>query len=103
MLLGSRNIVSGDVRRITIDYTDFLPRGVVLATTTVTLMLNGAGTITSSVAAPMLTDNKQGIYFLLTGGSALNEAFTANIQVTDTYGEKVNDTLNFTVVSPGTG
>ena len=98
MLLGQRNLTSGDTRRITIDYTDFLPKGVTLATATVTLTPSG---LTSSVQAPSLTDNKEGIYFLITGGSAINEAFTANVQVTDTYGETVNDTLNFTVVSPG--
>lgn len=98
MLLGQRTLTSGDVRRITIDYSEFLPKGVVLATATVTLSPIG---ITSSVGAPTLTDAKNGIYFNITGGTALNEAFTATVQVTDTYGEVINDTLNFTVVSPG--
>lgn len=97
MLLDTRNIVQGDTRRFVIDYRDFLTKGYILATATATLT-PGA---TSTVGAVTLDETFTQVYMYITGGTALNEIFTASLQVTDTDGQTVNDTINFTVVAPG--
>ena len=102
MLLATQNITQGDVRRYVIDYSQWLNKGFVLASATVTLALTTGGAATSTVSGTVLDDSKTQVYTFITAG-ALNEAFTASLQVKDTDGQTVNDTLNFTVVSPSTG
>ena len=102
MLLGTRRIAVGDNRRITVDYSGFLPQGVTLNGKTVALVLttpNGSSP-TSTVGAVSYDPTQSQIYFNVTAG-VLNELFTANVQVTDTNGEIVNDTINFIVAAPG--
>ena len=102
MLLATRNITQGDVRRFVVDYKDWLNKGYVLDAATATLALTAGGDASSTVAAPSFNDSFTAIYVYVTAGN-LNEAFTVSLQVKDTNGQTVNDTLNFTVVSPSTG
>lgn len=95
MNLGTRNITVADIRRYTIDYREFLPKGIVLKTPVVTLT---AG-VTSSVSNVQLDDTNTKLIFYVTGG-VLNETFTASVQVQDTNSEVINDTINFTVIAP---
>lgn len=94
MLLGTRNITQGDTRRVVVDYSEFLAQGAILASETV-IMSSGA---TSTVQNATLSENKKMLIFFVTAG-ALNENFTVSVQITDSQGETVNDTINFTVVA----
>jgi len=95
MLLGTRNITQGDTRRVVLDYSGWLTTGVVLETITVSVP---TGT-TSTVQGAVLTEDYRHAIFYVTGG-ILNENFTVAIQITDSAGETVNDTIVFTVVAP---
>lgn len=97
MLLATRQITKGDTRQYVINYGEFLVPGRQLVTAAVTLTPSG---ITSTVGNVYLDPSKRKALIYLTGGSVLNETFTANVVVTDDNGETVNDTLAFTVVSP---
>ena len=92
-LLGNRQITVGDTRRYEVDYCGFLQQGDVLSATTVTD--NGATSTTTSAALDV-TSTK--VFFLVTAGT-LGEVFTVAIQVTTVFGEIVNDTIAFQVVS----
>lgn len=96
MLLAKRYITQGDTRRYVIDYNDFLLKGIVL---TAAVIVNGTAGTTSTVQNVTLDESATKVIFFATGG-ALNEVFTANVQVTDSNNEVVNDTIQFTVVSP---
>ena len=96
MHLGSRNITSGDTRRYTVDYRGFLQPGEKLKTPVVTVPV---GTV-SSIGAVMYDFDDDKMFFFVTGGSVLNEAFTASVQVSTSFDQVINDTVSFTVVSP---
>jgi len=96
MLLGSRQITSGDVRRYVIDYSEFLQKGTTLTTPSASI---SAGA-TSTVESVSLDDTNTKMILYVTGGSVLNETFTVNVVVHDTNNQVVNDTIDFTVVSP---
>lgn len=98
MLLGQRTIVSADVRRVTVDYSEFLSKGVVLTGATVSIPSGATSTVAPAIVLPAQT----AIYFMLTGGSFIGEQFTVNIVVTDNDGETVNDVINYTVVAANT-
>jgi hypothetical protein len=95
MLLGTRNFTQGDTRRVVLDYSGWLTQGVILETIMVSVP---AGT-TSTVQGAVLTEDYRHAIFYVTGG-VLNENFTVAIQITDSAGETVNDTIVFTVVAP---
>lgn len=97
MLLATRQITTGDTRQIVVDYSEFLAHGRVLVTVAVTIV---PATATSTVGNAYLDPSKTKALIYFTGGSVLNEAFTADVVVTDDNGETVHDTINFTVVSP---
>ena len=99
MLLGSQNITHGDTRRYTVSYEEFLIKGAVLATVTVTVSAGATSTVGSGATVAKLTVDEKWIIFWLTGGT-LGEKFTVNIQVTDSLSETVNDTIDFTVIAP---
>ena len=99
MLLGSQNITQGDTRRYFVSYEEFLIKGAVLTTVTVTVSAGATSSIGTSTIAPVLTVDEKGIIFWVIGG-VLNEKFTVNIQVHDNNSEVVNDTLSFTIVAP---
>lgn len=98
MLLATINLTTGDIRRIPIDYSDFLPQGYSL--TTVTASISPA-TATSTVGQIQLDPDADLVYIWVTGGSVLNEQFTLNVVAKDNFGEVLNDQINFIVVSPG--
>lgn len=94
MQLGSQTpITTGDTRRYRIDYGDFLQFGEVLQS--FTLSSNGK---TSTVQGGFLDVTETQLYFFVTGGS-LNEIFTVSVQVKTNFGETINDTIQFQVVS----
>ena len=97
MQLGQDNLTTGDTRRYQVDYRPFLQFGEVLIAATVT----GNGP-TSTVKLPttgFLDVTETQLYFFVTGGS-VGENFTASVQVKTSYGQIVNDTVAYSVVSP---
>lgn len=95
MLLGSKTLAQNDKRQYTVNYSNFLDKGRVLVTATVTVP-----TGTSSQVGAVTFDPKQHkVYFFINAG-AINENFTATIQITDSEGQRVNDTVNFVVTNP---
>lgn len=96
MLLGTRNLTSGDVRRYQVSYRGFLAPGEKIKLPTVTIP---AG-LTSSIGAVSMDVDDDLVFFFVTGGSNLNEAFTATVQVQTTYLQTINDTIAFQIVSP---
>jgi hypothetical protein len=99
MLIGSKQHTAGAKTRWRIDYREWLDDGRTLnqlsgfsATLSVPPALN-------DVTISGVTVTEDDLFFFVQGGS-LNEAFTIALQVTDTLGEIVPDTINFTVVQP---
>jgi len=99
MILGTRTYGYGDVRKIQIDYCDWLTPGYVLSG--VTASITPTTGITSTVTSPAtLSPDEKTAYITLTCG-VVNESFTLNVVAVDTFGQTVNDTLNVNVVTPG--
>lgn len=96
MLLGTRNLTTGDTRRCVTDYNGFLGRGVKLKSPAAT---NGTAGTTSTVQNVSLDPTETYLIFFVTGGT-LNEVFTVNVVVSTTDGQTINDTISFTVVAP---
>ena len=97
MLLGTRNYAQNDVRKIVINYCDWLLQGYVLSGVTASVT---PATATSTVAAPTLDPTEKIAFVPLTCGG-VNETFTLNIQATDTFGQIIHDQINVNVVAPG--
>lgn len=95
MLLGQQQITTGDKRRYQVDYTQFLQFGEVLTTSSVSV--NSGATSTASGAYFDVTETQ--LYFFVVGGK-LGESFTVSIQVGTNFGEVVNDTIAYMVISP---
>ena len=98
MLIGNKQFTAGNKTRYEIDYDDWLDDGRTLNQSSgfsATVLAPAPADITVSTVS--VTANK--LYFFVAGGS-VNEAFTVQVQVTDTLGEIVIDTINFTVVAP---
>ena len=119
MLLGQKAIWAGDTRRILVSYRELLTQGVTLSSVSVTMNTvnpptNPPGTtsiIGSGAQAPVLFEDHKGIIFYVTAGTfgpdpqpvpatgqPPNNIFTVNIQVTDSNGEVINDSLVFEVI-----
>ena len=94
MQLGQDNITTGDARRYQVDYTPFLQQGEVL--TSFTVSDNGP---TSTTQGGFFDVTETQLYFFVTGG-IVGENFTVSVQVKTSYGQTVNDTLAFSVISP---
>ncbi len=98
MLLATINLTSGDVRRIPIDYSDFLSQGYTLTSVTATISPTTASSTTTQVQVDPDADLA---WIWVTGGTVLNENFTLNIVAKDNFGEVLNDQIAFTVVAAG--
>lgn len=98
MLLATKQHTAGNKTRYHVNYRDWLDAG---------RTLNPSIGFSATALAPILADvtvdqvsvTADDLYFWVSGGT-LNEAFTVEVQVTDTLGEIVIDTVNFTVVQP---
>lgn len=98
MLIGQKFHTAGAVRRFEVDYDEWLDDG---------RTLNQVSGFSATLVAPAPADvtinqvsvTTHKLYFFVTGG-AVNEAFTVQVQVTDTLGEIVIDTVGFTVIAP---
>lgn len=102
MLLGSRNQAVGDTRRYRVSYEGFLPNGVFISAVTVTtpnITPGFTSAIGTGAIAPQLSPDKRAVYFWVVAGN-LNETFTAQIEITDTNSQVVNDTIDFQIVAP---
>ena len=99
MLIGTKQHTAGNKTRYEVDYDQWLDDGRTLNPSSgFSAALQTPGTPADvTVGTVSVTASK--LYFFVSGGS-INEAFTAQLQVTDTLGEIVNDTVNFTVVPP---
>jgi hypothetical protein len=98
LLLSTINLTTGDVRRLAIDYSDFLPQGYQL--TGVTPSITPA-TASSTVTQTQIDPDSDLAWIWVKGGTVLNEQFTLLVVATDNFGEVLNDQINFTVVAPG--
>src|ERR1700684_3481434 len=94
MNLAHRDIVTGDRRRYVIDYREFLPFGDKLAAVLVT-----SSSTVSTIDTVLLSDDRTQVYFYVNAGLTFNEQFTAEIAVTDTNTQSINDTMYFTVIA----
>lgn len=100
MRIAQRFHGAGNKTRYYVDYSNWLDDGRTLSSS------NGAfsaalatdSTVTD-VTIDQVSVTPDRLYFWVSGGS-INEAFTVQTQVTDTLGEIVNDTVDFTVVAP---
>lgn len=99
MLVGSHTVATGDVRRVEIDYADWLEHGQHITASVATVLTAG---VTSFVSNPVPPENskKTRAIFFVHAGTVVNESFTVQVQVTDTLGQVVNDTVQFTVLAP---
>jgi hypothetical protein len=98
MLIGIKQHTAGNKTRYHVNYRDWLDAGRTLNQSTgfsATVLAPAPADVTVDQASVTADD----LYFWVNGGS-LNEAFTVQVQVTDTLGEVVIDTINFTVVPP---
>lgn len=98
MLIGSKQHTAGNKTRYQVNYRDWLDAG---------RTLNQSTGFSAAVVAPAPADvtvdqasvTADDLFFWVSGGS-INEAFSVQVQVTDTLGEIVIDTINFTVIPP---
>lgn len=98
MLIGSKQFTAGNNTRYEVDFSQWLDEG---------RTLNQQSGFLATLVAPVPADvtinqvsvTAHKLYFFVSGGS-VNETFTVQTQVTDTLGEIVIDTINFTVVAP---
>lgn len=98
MLIGTRQHTAGNKTRYKVNYRDWLEEGRTLNQST-----GFSATVLSPAPADVTVDQASvtadDLYFWVSGGS-LNETFSVQVQVTDTLGEIVIDTIGFTVVAP---
>jgi hypothetical protein len=99
MLLGSRFFGTSDIRRLVVNYEDWLSQGFTLVS--VTANISPTTGITSTVGAVTLDPDKKKAFIFLNCGTVVNESFTLNIVGTDNFGQTVNDQLLVTIMSPG--
>src|SRR5579872_1008210 len=99
MLIGTKQHTAGNKTRYQVDYENWLDEG---------RTLNPSSGFSASLSVPpalndvtisQVSVTTDDLYFFVSGGS-VNEAFTVQTQVTDTLGEIVVDTINFSVVQP---
>lgn len=96
MLLGSKILAISDIRRYTIDYSEFLFKGITLATVTATVT---TPYVKTTVGSATLDDAKRKVYLFLIAGTVV-ENLTVQLEITDSLGQQINDTINFGVVEP---
>jgi hypothetical protein len=96
MLIGSKQHSAGDRIRYEVDYIDWLDTGRTIRPNNFSAAVS-SGTTTAVIDTVSVTADK--LYFFVNGG-ANNEAFTVQVSVTDTLGEVVVDTINFTITAP---
>lgn len=98
MLIGTKQHTAGNKTRYHVSYRDWLDVGRTLDQSTgySAAVLSPAPSDVTVDQASVTADD---LYFWVSGGS-LNEAFTVQVQVSDTLGEIVIDTVNFIVVPP---
>lgn len=101
MLLAHRTLCCGDVRRYEVSYTQFLDKGITLKLPVVAVAAQTPAAL-STVGSVSLNPETTHLIFYVTA-AALPETFTANVQVQDTNGETINDTINFSVVASNAG
>ena len=97
--ISQQNITSGDVRRYEIDYHEFLQFGEKLTAFTLAIATQSppaTSTVNSSISFFDVDDTQ--LYLFVTGGIN-GESFVLHVQVKTSYGQTVNDTVAFTVVS----
>jgi hypothetical protein len=98
MQIGNKQHTAGNKTRYEIDYEMWLDEGRTLSNAGFSATLSVPPTLNDvTISQVSVTSHK--LYFFVSGGS-INEAFTVQTQVTDTLGEIVIDTINFTVVQP---
>lgn len=99
MFLGQKLHTAGNHTRYKIDYSNWLDDGVTLSNTA-TVVLDPAFTATvTDVVISGIIVHPDHLYFTLAGG-AVNEAFTLDVQVTDSRTGIKNDTVGFQIVAP---
>lgn len=98
MLLGQRSIGYGCTFEYRVKYEDFLDEGAYLATVnSVTVPSGTVSTIGTGNQAPSLWPDKKSFTFFVLAGS-VSENFTITINVTDSLGNVVIDTIAIAVV-----
>ncbi len=100
MLIGTKQHTAGNRTRYWVDYIDWLEDGRTLnqvSGSSVSIITPAPAPADVTVSVAQI--NQDRFYYWVQGGS-VNETFTVQIQVTDTLGEIVIDTVQFTVVQP---
>ena len=99
MLIGNKQHTAGNRTRYEIDYEEWLDEGRTLNQSSGFSAALAPGSTVNDVTIDQVSVTSHRLYFFVSGGS-INEAFTVQVQVTDTLGEIVTDTVNYTVVAP---
>lgn len=92
MLLGTRSLAAGDIRKYEIDYRPYLCYGNKLSTVSVTVSADALSTVDTVTIYSAET-----IVSFMVNAAAVNETFTASIEATMDDGEVLNDTADFIV------
>jgi len=96
VLLATRSYPINDIRRFVFEYE--LPQGFTLTSVSATIT---PSTATSTVGQQTLSPDEKCAWIWVNFGTVVNETFTLNVSVTDNFGERFNDIVNFTLVSAG--
>ena len=97
MLLGTIIHTAGNATRCGVDYCEWLEDGRSINPSNFSAGLVSPAPTDVTIDRMSVTPTR--LYFWVSGGS-INETFTVQVQVTDTLGEVVIDTIDFTVVAP---
>jgi hypothetical protein len=99
MRIAQRFHGAGNKTRYEVDYFNWLQEGRTLSPNNGFSAALADGSTVTDVTVDQVSVTSTKLFFWVSGGS-INEAFTVQTQVTDTLGEIVNDTVDFTVVAP---
>jgi hypothetical protein len=99
MLIGNKRHTAGNKTRYEIDYEDWLDEGRTIQSSSGFSAALAAGSTVTDVTVGQVSVTSTKLYWFVSGGS-INEAFTVQVQITDTLGEILIDTVNFTVDPP---
>lgn len=92
MIMAKKRWTAGDTRKIVVSYDAFLETGAMIVTATVT---SDAG----SISGISTIESARKVQFFLAGGIA-NTVLTVTVQITDSFGQVVTDTIEYAVEAP---
>jgi hypothetical protein len=98
MLLAKKSISPGDVKRYTVDYSDWLDDGETVSSVALTITYE-SGSGDASISSHSTTSS-QVIFFITAGTTVAGTVLDVNIAMTSSVGQVKNDHVEFVLFAP---